>query len=95
MPLVKRNPRFEREQREWVKGKVCDWCGRPATTAHHTKPVGIFPELEMVKELWQPVCNGECHLRLSHSGDFRAYNPHAFKDAKKQQRRRKERKYTR
>lgn len=48
----------------------CVWCGDPATTAHHVRPVHVAPELAADKENLVSVCR-QCHLQVFHAGDWR------------------------
>jgi 5-methylcytosine-specific restriction endonuclease McrA len=44
---------------------------------HHKKPFHLHPELELDPANLVTLCmtsSNECHLRIGHSGDFKAYN---------------------
>ena len=74
-----RNPRFERESRQWLIGRVCACCGcTTGLQTHHIKPFHLFPELEMDPANWLALCGPtelNCHLRIGHLGNFKWYNP--------------------
>jgi hypothetical protein len=77
---TKRNPRFAREAKLWLKDKRCIVCGgRIRLQAHHKYPFHLFPSLEMDERYWRPLCEGDhrlnCHLLVGHGGDFSGFNP--------------------
>jgi hypothetical protein len=81
-----RDPKWEKQSREFLVGKSCVVCGGPATQTHHIFCVHLFPQLEMVQKFWRPVCTSgfgglNCHLEVAHGGNFRWYNPQLDDDA--------------
>jgi hypothetical protein len=74
---ARRNSRFSRLAKEWLKGKRCAYCDAPADEAHHIFPFWEFPWLEMDQRYWLPVCRrGEDHhLHAAHLGSFERYDP--------------------
>jgi acyl-coenzyme A thioesterase PaaI-like protein len=77
---TKRNPKFARAAKLWLKDKRCIVCGgRTRLQAHHKYPFHLFPSLEMDERYWRPLCEGDhrlnCHLLVGHGGDFSGFNP--------------------
>jgi acyl-coenzyme A thioesterase PaaI-like protein len=77
---TKRNPKFARAAKLWLKDKRCIVCGgRTRLQAHHKYPFHLFPSLEMDERYWRPLCEGDhrlnCHLLIGHGGDFSGFNP--------------------
>ena len=77
---TKRNPKFARVAKLWLKDKRCIVCGgRTRLQAHHKFPFHLFPSLEMDERYWRPLCEGDhrlnCHLLVGHGGDFSGFNP--------------------
>lgn len=57
---------------------TCAACGsKNRLNVHHIQPFHIFPELELDINNLITLCMGkkECHLRLGHGSDFKAYCP--------------------
>lgn len=56
----------------------CAACGGTARAqVHHKRPFHIQPELELDPQNLLTLCMGpnECHLRIGHGDNFRAYYP--------------------
>jgi 5-methylcytosine-specific restriction endonuclease McrA len=47
---------------------------------HHKQPYHLHPELELDPANFITLCMGEheCHLKLGHGDDFKAYNPNVI-----------------
>jgi hypothetical protein len=61
----------------------CECCGtRQHLQVHHIKPFHLDPALELDETNLMTLCMGEheCHLRIGHGDDFKAYNPHLVQD---------------
>ncbi len=73
---ARRNSRFARDAKLWLKGKPCAYCDAPADEAHHIYPFWLFPSLEMDDRFWLPVCRrGEDHhVHLAHLGSFERFD---------------------
>lgn len=57
---------------------TCAACGgKNRLNVHHIQPFHIFPKLELDPNNLITLCMGEkeCHLRLGHGSDFKAYCP--------------------
>lgn len=64
---------------------VCAACkGNQNLQVHHVQPFHLHPELELVESNLIVLCMGknECHLKLGHGDNFKAYNPNIATDAK-------------
>ena len=64
------------------KNPVCAAC---QTTnhlqVHHIKPFHLHPELELDESNLITLCmEKDCHIKLGHGGDWKAYNPNVLKD---------------
>lgn len=69
-------PTVEKHFRE--ANPTCAACGgKDRLNIHHVLPFHLFPEKELDPENLITMCMGkkECHLRLAHGSDFRAYFP--------------------
>lgn len=73
---ARRDSRFAREARIFIKGVECAYCERPADEAHHMFPFWLFPSLEMDERFWLPVCRrGEDHhVHQAHLGSFERFD---------------------
>jgi hypothetical protein len=73
---ARRNSRFSRVAKLWLKGKECAYCERKADEAHHIYPFWLFPSLEMDDRFWLPVCRtGEDHhVHQAHLGSFERFD---------------------
>lgn len=51
---------------------------------HHKQPFHLHPELELIEDNLICLCmdRNECHLKIGHGDNFKAYNPNAEADAK-------------
>ena len=57
---------------------ICEVCkSNQKLNVHHIKPFHLFPELELEPTNLMTLCMSEreCHLKIGHGGNFRAYNP--------------------
>ncbi len=63
----------------------CEACGgRKMIQIHHRRPFHLHPELELDPKNLITLCEDParlCHLRVGHSWNFSAYNPHVEEDA--------------
>ena len=73
---ARRNSRFGRRAKIWLKGQQCAYCDRPADEAHHIFPFWWFPSLELDARFWLPVCRTgpDHHLHLAHLGSFERFD---------------------
>lgn len=76
-----RSPRWNDVRDAFLKaqGGVCAACGQKKWgQVHHVSPFHLHPELELEPTNLIVLCMGthECHLRIGHGDDFKAYNPH-------------------
>jgi 5-methylcytosine-specific restriction protein A len=65
---------------------TCAACGGSARlNVHHMKPFHLDPALELDPRNLITLCMGplECHIRIGHGDDFKAYNPSVELDAAK------------
>ena len=76
-------PKVEKEFRE--KHSICEACGSSKNlNVHHKKPFHLYPQLELEPSNLITLCmDKECHLKLGHGGDWKAYNPHVVEDVEK------------
>lgn len=82
---ARRDPRFERESREWLAGKACAACGgADKLECHHIQPFHLYPELEMDPANWWPLCMHAgrfCHYTWGHYGvSWKVFNPRVVED---------------
>ena len=63
---------------------VCACCGgNTHLNVHHRKPFHLFPELELEPTNLITLCmdgDKDCHIKLGHGGNFKAYNPNVDED---------------
>ena len=62
----------------------CAACGlSKSLNVHHKKPFHLHPEDELDPTNLISLCMGpnECHIRVGHGDNFKAYNPNVEKDA--------------
>ena len=62
----------------------CCACGSvKRLQVHHVEPFHLRPELELDLANLMVLCMGpnECHFRIGHGSDFKAFNPHVAKHA--------------
>ena len=73
---ARRNSRFSREGKLFLKGQECAYCERKAEEAHHLFPFWLFPSLEMDHRFWLPVCRSgeDHHVHLAHLGSFERFD---------------------
>jgi len=84
--LKKRSSEWPKVEKEFrVKHPVCEACGSSKNlNVHHKKPFHLYPELELEPSNLITLCmDKECHLKLGHGGDWKAYNPHVVEDVDK------------
>jgi 5-methylcytosine-specific restriction protein A len=63
---------------------ICAVCGgKKWLQVHHKKPFHLHPELELDDKNLITLCMGrkECHLKIGHGNNWKAYNPHVELDA--------------
>jgi hypothetical protein len=80
-----RSGKWEHIEREHLtQFPLCQACrGTLRLQVHHVRPFHLRPELELDRRNLITLCMGpnECHLRIGHGDDWRAYNPDVRKDA--------------
>lgn len=77
-------PKVERDFKS--KNPVCAACGsKKKLNVHHVKPFHLYPQLELDENNLITLCmdRNECHIKLGHGGDWKAYNPNVRKDVDK------------
>jgi 5-methylcytosine-specific restriction protein A len=83
--VKERNPLWAHLEREFkADHPTCAACGmKDKLQVHHMKPFHLKPELELDPDNLITLCMGtfECHLRIGHGGNFRAYNPNVEMDS--------------
>lgn len=81
-----RSPHWHKVEKDMLaKNKVCAACGTVnRLQVHHKKPFHLYPELELDESNLIVLCmDKECHLKLGHGGDWKAYNPNVVEDVAK------------
>lgn len=84
---------FKKRSPEWPKVRKAHLETHPACTAcgktkrvqvHHVDPYHLNPAKELDPTNLLSLCMGvkECHLRIGHGDDFKAYNPMVLRHAK-------------
>lgn len=77
--LKTRSPKWDNVQKDFLRShSACAGCGsRLHLQVHHKKPFHLFPELELEPSNLIALCmdRTECHLRLGHGSNFKAFNP--------------------
>jgi hypothetical protein len=80
-----RSPNRRTVEREHLAvNPLCAACGgKRRVQVHHIRPFHLHPELELDPKNLITLCMGptECHLRIGHGDDFKAYNPNVIADA--------------
>ena len=61
----------------------CAACGsKKKINVHHKKPFHLHPEFELDPNNLISLCmDNECHLKVGHGGNFKAYNPEVVTDS--------------
>ena len=81
----KRSPQWPRvEKVVLIQRPACEACGGIVRRqVHHKKPFHLYPELELDTNNLIVLCMGpkECHIRIGHGDDFKAFNPNVVRDA--------------
>ena len=85
---MERSPKWPRTQDKHLKKfPTCAACGGTANlNVHHKKPFHLFPELELEPTNLITLCmdgDKDCHIKIGHGGNFKAYNPEVAEDAAK------------
>jgi 5-methylcytosine-specific restriction endonuclease McrA len=94
-PIEARSPRWPAVRKEWLTVHNC--CAACQTTTalevHHIEPFSKHPERELDPTNFITLCEGsrQCHLRIGHSFNWQAVNPHSVEDAAQQAKRIRER----
>ena len=82
-----RSPRWPKVERAFkTLHPLCAACGGDERlNVHHKKPFHLDPALELDNRNLITLCMGklECHLRIGHGDNFKAYNPDVEADAAK------------
>jgi hypothetical protein len=84
---MKRSPHWPTvEHKHLKKNPTCAACGGTEhLNVHHKKPFHLFPELELEPTNLITLCmdgDKDCHIKLGHGGNFKAYNPNVEEDVK-------------
>ena len=82
---TKRSSKWSALEKNFLKQHpACAACGSSnRLNVHHIKPFHLHPELELEPTNLITLCmdkTNECHIRLGHGGDFKAYNPYVEED---------------
>jgi len=82
---MERSPHWPTVQHAHLKLEpTCAACnGELNLNVHHKKPFHLFPELELEPTNLITLCmdgDKDCHIKLGHGGDFKAYNPNVMED---------------
>lgn len=82
---VARSPEWPRVEKQALAAHpACEACGSTVRRqVHHCQPFHLHPELELDLSNLIVLCMGanECHLKIGHGDNFRAYNPAVRADA--------------
>jgi 5-methylcytosine-specific restriction enzyme A len=81
-----RSPHWHKVEKDFLaKHTNCAACGtNHHLQVHHIKPFHLYPEHELDESNLITLCmEKECHLKLGHGGDWKAYNPNVLKDVDK------------
>ena len=82
---VERSPHWPTVQHHHLqKFPLCEACGGNVNlNVHHRKPFHLFPDLELEPTNLITLCmdgDKDCHIKLGHGGNFKAYNPNVDAD---------------
>jgi len=82
---VARSPHWPTVQHHHLqKFPTCEACGGNVNlNVHHRKPFHLFPDLELEPTNLITLCmdgDKDCHIKLGHGGNFKAYNPNVDAD---------------
>ena len=76
---AKRSNKWPTVEKHFLEANpTCAVCGgTKRLNVHHIRPFHIFPELELDTSNLITMCMGEkeCHLKISHGSNFKAYCP--------------------
>jgi len=82
-----RSPKWPSLEKEFLKEHPkCEACGTVLRLElHHKLPFHLHPELELDPNNLITLCMdiSECHLKIGHGDDFKAYNPNILEDVEK------------
>lgn len=74
-----RSPEWHKVERAFLLlNNACASCGGDKRLqVHHRRPFHLHPELELEPSNLVTLCMGpnDCHIRIGHGDDFKAYNP--------------------
>lgn len=80
---ITRSPKWRHVEKAHLAGHgLCEGCGSTKhLQVHHRRPFHLAPELELDPENLVTCCMDlpECHLRISHGDNFKAWNPNVMK----------------
>lgn len=80
-----RSPKWREVEKNWKREHAsCAACGGTRLIqVHHVVPFHLHPELELDEKNLITLCMSkwECHIRIGHGDDFKAYNPDVRADA--------------
>ena len=82
---TKRSSKWPALENKFLKEhSTCAACGSSnRLNVHHMKPFHLHPESELEPTNLITLCMNkttECHIKLGHGGDFKAYNPYVEED---------------
>jgi len=84
-----RSPEWRRVRKEHLDANPeCAACGQQKRLqVHHMEPYHLEPARELDPSNLVTLCMGalECHIRIGHGDDFKAYNPLVLRHAKNAQ----------
>lgn len=84
-PKEGRSPQWEKVRNDFIKGRVCEACGKDhQLNAHHVVPFHVDRNKEL--DPTNLIALGEggtinCHLWLGHCGDWKTWNAQVRADA--------------
>jgi 5-methylcytosine-specific restriction endonuclease McrA len=83
--IAKRSSKWPALEKKFLKEhSTCAACGSTLKlNVHHKKPFHLHPELELDPANLITLCmdpKTECHIKLGHGNDFKAYNPNVVED---------------
>lgn len=83
-PLGKRSSKWPAiEKAKLSKSPACECCGATKhLQVHHIHPFHLHPELELDMNNLVTLCmdKNECHIKVGHGDNFKAYNPNLLSD---------------
>lgn len=80
----KRSPQWPKVEREFrLHNPTCAACGSAKKlNVHHQRPFHLNPELELDMANLITLCmDNDCHIKVGHGDNFKAYNPDVVLDS--------------